>query len=509
MPFEDMLSSPSLPDGVRRAVETMRANVGHRWSLARLAAVAQVSPRTLQRQFMRFLGKSPHAVWQEIGLEQARYELLRGAGGGRVSDVALRCGFPHLGRFSADYRRDYRESPSSTLKRQARFAKELASRLTVLVRSRDRPAVSLGAFTACADHRALADSLSDDLATALTRAGLSVTRQARFARYSMQAEIRQSGAHKRLLLHLTDQESGRQLWAHRSEGVLNGGSAFHERLASRIVAGLTPTLRRAEIEHARSKPDGTLSPHDLALRAMPGVLSLDADGNARALDLLERALDLDPDSPLATALAAWAYAQRIVYHLSADPMVERVRGLELARKAQRLAGNSTTLAVLGNALTLLEEFAAATHVVGQALAIDGGCAWAWSRSGWLDVYRGDAETAIERFKIALDLAPEDSLAFNSMAGMGCAHFKAGQYAEAAHWQQRAVNEHPSAVWMHRTLCPAYLLTGARPAAKQSLAALRAGHPGLTVSKVRVCMPPLPQTYRDLVVGALSELGLPD
>ena len=179
--------------------------------------------------------------------------------------------------------------------------------------------------------------LSDDLATALTRAGLSVTRQARFARYSIQAEIRQSGAHKRLLLHLTDQESGRQLWAHRSEGVLNGGSAFHERLASRIVAGLTPTLRRAEIEHARSKPDGALSPHDLALRAMPGVLSLDADGNARALDLLERALDLDPDSPLATALAAWAYAQRIVYHLSADPMAERVRGLELAPQAKRAA----------------------------------------------------------------------------------------------------------------------------------------------------------------------------
>jgi AraC-like DNA-binding protein/tetratricopeptide (TPR) repeat protein len=512
MSFEDTLSSPALPDGVRRSVETMRANVGHRWSLAQLAALADVSPRTLQRQFMRFLGKSPQAVWQEIGLEQARYELLRGAGGGRVSDVALRCGFLHLGRFSADYRRRYRETPSSTLKRQGRFvaglSSRLASRLTVGARLRDRPAVALGTFAACADHRALADSLSDDLVAALTRAGLSVTREARFARYRMQAELGQSGAHKRLLIHLLDQESGRQIWAHRSEGVMGGGSAYHERLASRIVARLQPALRQAEIEHAQSKPEGALSPHDLALRAMPGVLSLDAEGNARALDLLECALDRDPDSALATALAAWAYAQRIVYHLSADPMAERVRGLELARKAQRLAGDSAVLAVLGNALTLLEEFAAAAHVVGQALAIDGGCAWAWSRSGWLDVYRGDADAAVERFKIALDLAPQDSLAFNSMAGMGCAHFKAGNYAKAAHWQQRAVNEHPSSIWMHRTLCPAYLLTGARGEASRSLAALRAGHPDLTISQVRLCMPPLPQAYRDLVVGALSELGLP-
>jgi AraC-like DNA-binding protein len=516
MSFEDMLSSSSLPDGIRRSVETMRANVGHRWSVAQLAAVAEVSPRTLQRQFRRFLGKSPQIVWQEIGLEQARYELLRGAGGGRVSDIALRCGFPHLGRFSADYRRRYRETPSATLKRQGRFVAgfdaRTALRLSRPARLRDRPsiaiAVALGGFAARAEHGALAEHLSEDLATALMRAGVSVTREARFARYRMQAEIRQSGAHERLLVHLTDQESGRRLWAHRSDGVPSGGGAFPERLASRIVARLRPALRQAEIEHARSTPDGALGPHDLALRALPGVLSLDAEGNARALDLLERALDRDPDSAFPTALAAWAYAQRIVYHLSADPMAERVRGLELARKAQRLAGDSTVLAVLGNALTLLEEFAAAEHVVGQALAIDGGCAWAWSRSGWLDVYRGDAESAIERFKIALDLAPEDSLAFNSMAGMGCAYFKAGKYAEAAYWQQRAVSEHPTSIWMHRTLCPAYLLTGARSEATRSLAALRAGHPDLTVSQVRLCMPPLPQAYRDLVVGALSELGLP-
>src|ERR1700755_1162571 len=134
---------------------------------------------------------------------------------------------------------------------------------------------------------------------------------------------------------------------------------------------------------------------------------------------------------------------------------------------------------------------AAGSVSYQARAIDGGCAWAWSRSGWLDVYRGDAESAIERFKIALDLAPQDSLAFNSMAGMGCAHFKAGKYGETPHGQQRAWTEHPSAVGMHRTLCPAYLLTGARHAASRSLAALRAGHPDLTVSQVRLCMPPLP------------------
>ncbi|WP_409997305.1 tetratricopeptide repeat protein, partial [Bradyrhizobium cosmicum] len=81
----------------------------------------------------------------------------------------------------------------------------------------------------------------------------------------------------------------------------------------------------------------------------------------------------------------------------------------------------------------LGELDTADLVIRKALAADGGSVWAWSRSGWIDVYKGEPESAIERLKIALDLAPHDPLAFNSMVGIGCAHFKAGQYAEAAYW----------------------------------------------------------------------------
>jgi AraC-like DNA-binding protein/tetratricopeptide (TPR) repeat protein len=504
---EDGPSTAPLPRGVRRVLEAINANVGHRWSISELAAVAGVSARTLQRQFACFLGKSPQSVQHDIGLQQARHELLQGAPGVKVKDVALRRGFPHFGRFSAEYRRRYGEVPSCTLKRQARFGCELTSRPAILTRSRDRPTVALAPIETTVDHRDIACSLADDLATALTRAGLSVTSQARFARYQMFAAIRGTGAHKRLLVQLIDRESGRQLGAHRTEGALIDRSDSHEQLATRIVAALQPGLRSAEIERAWDRSEIELGPHDLALRAMPGVLSLDAEGNARALELLERALDRNPDSGLAAALAAWAYAQRGIYHFATDPG-ERARGIKLAHKARSLPIDATALAVLGNALTLLDELDGAALLIGKALAIDGGCAWAWSRSGWLEVYRGDPASAIERLKIALDLAPQDSLAFNSMVGIGCAHFKAGNYVEAARWQERALREHPSAIWVHRTLCPAYVLTGERAQARRSLDALRSGYPELTVSEVQLGMPPLPESYRNLVFEALFDAGLP-
>ena len=506
---EVFATSPSpLPRGVRRVLEAMRANLGHNWRLTELAAIAGVSGRTLQRQFLSFVGKTPRAVLRDLGLECARRELLQGAPDVRIMDVSLRAGFAHFGRFSIAYRRRYGETPSQTLKRQDVLTDALGAMPSLLVTARDRPVVAFGPIEATAEHLAVAADIADDLVTALTRAGMAVATRSTAARYHLAGAIRGSGAQTHLTIRLIDTESGGQLWVHRADGILHDDTATTEHLAARIAAALQPCLRLAEIDRALRKPVGSLGAQDLALRAMPGVLALDANGNARAMELLARAMDRDPDHPLATALAAWAHVQRVVYHFSHASLEERARALELAHKARALSGDATVLAILGNALSLLNEFDAADWVTRKALAMDGGSAWAWSRSGWIDVYKGDPQSAVERFKIALDLAPHDPLAFNSMVGIGCALFTAGQYAEGARWQERALAEHPSASWVHRTLCPTYVLAGQGPQARRSLGALRQNYPDLTIAEVQRGMPPLPPSQCELVVGALQEVGLP-
>jgi AraC-like DNA-binding protein/tetratricopeptide (TPR) repeat protein len=508
MALQNASGAAPLPRGVRRVLDAMRANAECDWSVAELAEIAGVSSRTLQRQFRVFLGKAPRAALRDIRFDCARRALLQGVPDAKVMDVALGAGFPHFGRFAVEYRRRYGETPSRTVKRQVVFIDALASTPAFFVSDRDRPTVVLGPIEANPEHKEIARGVADELAIALARAGVSVTNRPGSGRYRLSGDIRGSGRQTRLTVRLVDAGSGRHLSAYRLDGALDDGCVPAEHLATRIAAALQQCLRLAEIEHASRKPDADLSPHDMALRAMPHVLSLDASGNARALELLERAMDRDPSHALATALAAWVHVQRVVYHFTAAPIQERARSADLARKAQGLAGDATVLAVLGNALTLLHDLDGAELVIRKALAVDGGSAWAWSRSGFIDLYKGDAESAIERFKIALDLAPDDSLAFNSFLGIGCAHFKAGRYREAAHWQQRALSEHPSAIWVHRTMCPAYVLVGAEAEARRSLSALREQYPELTVSGVEQGLPPLPRAYCDLVVGALHAVGLP-
>jgi AraC-like DNA-binding protein len=508
MSTSEIMPSSPLPRSVRRALEAMRADVGRDWRLAELADVAGVSGRTLQRQFQDFLGKSPVSVLRNLGFERARRVLLRAAPDTRITDVALACGFPHCGRFSIEYRHRYGETPSQTLKRQARFMAAIEPAPPFCVSSRGQPTIALAGIFAGADNETAGD-IVHELAMALTRGGLAVTLQPAKARYHLTGALRRDGHEGRLLLRLFDSESGRQLWAHRCDGILSDAITTDEHFATRIAAALQPPLRRAEIDRALQKGGLGLGAHELVLKAMPGVIALDAEGNARALELLARAMDQDPGHALAVALAAWAHVQRVVYHFSSDPRADRLRGLELARKAATLGGDATVLAVLGNALTLLDELDAAEVVIGKALAVDGGSAWAWSRSGWIDVYRGDPESAIERFKIALDLAPHDQLAFNSMIGIGCACFYRGQYAQASSWQTRALIDHPSATWVHRTLCPSYVLGGAKLEAHRSLRALCEHYPGLTLAEVQVGLPPLPQHYRERLVEGLHDAGLPD
>jgi len=61
--------------------------------------------------------------------------------------------------------------------------------------------------------------------------------------------------------------------------------------------------------------------------------------------------------------------------------------------------------VLGHALACAHDLQAADAVTRKASLLDGGSAWAWSRSAWLDVYNGRAETAFSTSMSRSNLPP--------------------------------------------------------------------------------------------------------
>lgn len=97
------------------AAETLTVDPAAPTTPEELARTAGVSLRTLQEGFQSRFGTTLTAYQRELRLQRA-HRLLSSAGATlSVTDIALACGFLHLGRFARDYRLRYGITPSTTL----------------------------------------------------------------------------------------------------------------------------------------------------------------------------------------------------------------------------------------------------------------------------------------------------------------------------------------------------------------------------------------------------------
>ncbi|WFU72665.1 AraC family transcriptional regulator [Bradyrhizobium sp. CB2312] len=109
------------PRHVRRAVEYMRANLHLPLTIADIAGNVGISSRLLQSGFRRIHGTTPVAYLRRIRLEAIHDELSRPENLLPVSEVALKWGFTHMGRFAASYRAAFGLYPSDTARRARGF----------------------------------------------------------------------------------------------------------------------------------------------------------------------------------------------------------------------------------------------------------------------------------------------------------------------------------------------------------------------------------------------------
>ena len=104
------------PRHLRQAESFIEAHLDRQITLEDVAQAAGISPRGLQLAFRDFRGTTPLAFWREARLARAHGDLLAAPAGTTVTDVALRWGFTHFGRFAELYRAKYGLCPRDTLK---------------------------------------------------------------------------------------------------------------------------------------------------------------------------------------------------------------------------------------------------------------------------------------------------------------------------------------------------------------------------------------------------------
>ena len=106
--------------GVRKVEEFIRANWDKPVDIAGMSALADVSARTLFRQFRKDRGYSPLEFAKKIRLDRAKELLEQGDESKSVSQIAYLCGFQSASHFARDFRLSFGELPSDVFKRSIR-----------------------------------------------------------------------------------------------------------------------------------------------------------------------------------------------------------------------------------------------------------------------------------------------------------------------------------------------------------------------------------------------------
>ena len=327
--------------------------------------------------------------------------------------------------------------------------------------------------------------------------------------YLLEGSMQKAGNRLRITVQLIETEGGAHVWSSRYDGTMDDIFDLQDRITEQVAGALQPSIRIAEIERSRRKRPQDLGAYDYAMRAMPHVGALEKEESAKALELLDKALTIDPQYPLALSLAGWCHAQRSVYNWADDIAASQALARTLAERAAELSGDDPLiLAVLGAVHTFVHNLGTARVLLERALALDPNAAWAWSRLGWVENYSDRPELAIEKFERALRLSPLDPMNFNNHVGMGSACEVARDFDKAVAHYRRALEERPHAMWIYRNLASSLSGAGRIEEAKKAYAEMMRAYPNLTVAKLRQAMVFSVPTL-DRMVDNLRKLGLPD
>jgi adenylate cyclase len=479
-----------------------------RWQLA----------RSLAAEFDR-------TEWVEFKNMDEQFEiwLWRGVGGatGEVERAAPAAGIVGIGH-----------RPAQTARETGRVRGGVAAPL-VRPPASGRPSIAVLAFDNMSGDPA-ADSIADGIVEEIT-ATLSRVRdfkvvarnsayaykgkpsdvrdiaQALGVRYVLEGSLRKMNERVRVTAQLVDATSGAHLWADSYDGVVSNLFDFEDEIAEQVAGAVHPSIRAAEIAKARRKRPDNLAAYDLVLRALPHLWAHEPGENAEAIRLLDEARRLDPQYARATAVAAWARAQHVIYNWTNDVEAVRAEGSLLIEQAANEVGDDpTALAALATATTLLlGDLDRAGHFADRALALDPNNAWAWSRRGFIDAYRGKSEAAIAAFEHAQRLSPLDPFSYNTHVGLAFAYFGLGRYNEAIAWMERAVREKRGTTWAQRDFAAFYACAGRIEDARRAVSLLRASRPGLTIAGVAAALRFVEPEILKRYLGALKTAGLPD
>jgi len=398
----------------------------------------------------------------------------------------------------------------------------------------DKPSIAVLPFTNMSgdpEQEYFADGMVEDIITGLSRFRwlFVIARNSSFTykgravdvrlvgrelgvHYLLEGSVRKSTDRIRITGQLIDTSSGTHLWADRFDGLLMEVFGLQDQMTASVVGAIIPRISQAEIERTNRKPTASLHAYDCYMRGLSRAYEDSNESVTEAEEFFCKAICLDPHYAMAYAAAAMCAEARLRNGWMSDRTREIEEAKRLARRATELGrDDATTLASAGFVLARVagdvEDGAA---FIDQALALNANLARAWQYSGWVRIWLGEPELAIEHTRRAMRFSPVDPWRCSMQTAVAFAHFFLAHDDEASSWATMALRERPNFQPALRIAAASHALGGRMDKAQQAVAQLQMLNPGLRISNLKAnsANQRRPEFFSRYVAG-MAKAGLPE
>jgi len=296
-------------------------------------------------------------------------------------------------------------------------------------------------------------------------------------RFVLEGSVRRAANRVRIAVQLIDGGDGAQLWADRFEDTLDDVFALQDKVALAVAGKIEPTVQEAEIRRASARPTGNMSSYDLYLRSLPLSLTVGKAGISQALDLVTRAIALDPEYASAVSQAAACHYLLDRYAWSDDPAAERRQAVEMAHRALLLDGDDPRILAVGAlvASDLEHDQPTAVALLDKALVLGPSNAIVWGVSGAVWMRAGETDRALEHLEMSIRLDPMGSARLSQLSNTALVRFQQRRFADAVAFAKQFI-QRTDAPGGYACLAASYGHLRQTDAAREALKGYRARSP---------------------------------
>jgi adenylate cyclase len=313
----------------------------------------------------------------------------------------------------------------------------------------DKPSIAVLPFTNMSgnpEQEYFSDGITEDIITALAhfRDVSVIARNSSFAfkgqspdvmeigrklgaQYVVEGSVRKAGNKVRITAQLVDASTGVHIWAHRYDRNLEDIFAVQDEVTETVVGTLAGRLETVGAERARKKPTTSLTAFDYLLQGRDLAYRYNREDNAKARELLEMAIALDPDYAEAHAWLSNTYLTDWDGGWARDLDACLERATEIAKRAVALDdSDSHAQAQLGWVLLYRRHYEQARHHLERAVALNPHHPDMAMLLSFYEFWSGNPEAGLAKVKEAMRLDPFGRYGIP----LGIAHYSLRNYQDA-------------------------------------------------------------------------------